>query len=282
MAMTGDPVKAALSAEGDELWRAIKSQHPDALDNASLNRHLNEDMALYIAKNKHTPAEALGFLAGDVRFKEVYRIKLAIAKNPKCPQRVALSMIKYLRLFDLADITRDKRIPSMFRQKIELTITEKLPAMPEGIKSALAKRACADIIIKLMELGERRVMDSCLESPILTEEHLTKILRLPRTKPVVIRAIAEDAKWSLRYPIRYALLRNPHTPMEHASRFIEGMKTQDLQDLYDDAKVPDVAKPFIFRELEGRGEPLETPEEVVYELDEDEDEGLNTKPLGGD
>jgi hypothetical protein len=279
MATVRDLIKAAQSAEGDELWKAIKTQHPDALDNASLNRHLTEDMALYIAKNNNTTSETLGFLAGDVRFKDVYRVKLAIAKNPKCPQRVALSLIKYLRLFDLADLTRDKRIPSMFRQKIELSITEKLPAMPEGIKSALAKRVCAELVVRLMELGDRKVLSSCLESPILTEEYLTKLIRKPRTKPVVVRAIAEHSKWSVRYPIRYALIRNAHAPMEQVSEFVEQMKTQDLQDLYDDRKVPDVTKPFIFRELESRGAPLETPEEVVYELKGDEDEGIDDEEL---
>jgi hypothetical protein len=70
--------------------------------------------------------------------------------------------------------------------------------------------------------------------------------------------------------------------MEQASLFIEGMKTQDLQDLYDDPKVPGVVKPFIFRQLEERGEPLEPPEEVVYELDGDEDEEIQDKTLGSD
>ncbi len=268
-------IKAAQSVKGDDLWTAIKSQHPEALDNASLNRHLTEDMALYIAKNKNTSSETLGFLAGDVRFKDVYRVRLAVAKNPKCPQRVALSLIKYLRIFDLADITRDKRIPSMFRQKVELTIAEKLPALPEGIKSALAKRACAELVMRIMEMSERKVIDSCLESPILTEEHLTKLIRRVRTKPIVIRCIAEHPKWAVRYPIKYALLRNIHTPMEHAGRFIEEMKTIDLQELYDDTKVPDVMKPFMFRELKGRGKPLEAPKEIVYELEGDEDEDLD-------
>jgi hypothetical protein len=274
MATMREMIKAAQSAEGDNLWMAIKSQHPEALDNASLNRHLTEDMALYIAKNKNTSSETLGFLAGDVRFKEVYRVRLAVAKNPKCPQRVALSLIKYLRIFDLADITRDKRIPSIFRQKVELTIAEKLPALPEGVKSALTKRACAELVVRIMEMSERKVIDSCLESPILTEEYLTKLIRITRTKPIVIRSIAEHSKWAMRYPIRYALLRNTHTPMEYAGRFIEDMKTIDLQELYDDTKVPDIMKPFMFRELKSRGEPLEAPEEIIYELKGDEDEKI--------
>lgn len=274
MSTVRDRIKAAMTAEGDELWLAIKTQHPEALENASLNRHLTEDMALYIAKNKNTPSETLGFLAGDIRFREVYRVKLAIAKNPKCPQRVALSLIKYLRIFDLADITRDKRIPSMFRQKVELVITEKMPALPSGVKIALTRRACAELVVRLMEQGDEKVISSCLESPVLTEEHLRKLIQRRRAKPLVVRSIAEHPKWSLRRPIKYALIRNFYTPMEKAEKFIGEMKTADLRDLFQDPKVPSATKPFIYAELKSRGASLEPEEEKVYELRGDEDEDL--------
>lgn len=275
MSSTREKIRAAQTAEGDDLWKAIKSQHPEALENATLNKHLTEDMALYIAKNKNTPSETLGYLAGDVRFKDVYRIKLAVAKNPKCPQRAALSLIKYLRLFDLADITRDKRLPSMFRQKIELSIAEKIPALPSGVKTALAKRACAGLVVKLMESGDAKVVDSCLESPVLTEDHLRKVIQMPRTKPMVIRSIAQNPKWSLRYPIKYSLVRNFYTPMEKVEQFTGELKTSDLQALYEDPKVPASTKPFIYAELNRRGEPTEQEEEKVYELRGDEDEHLD-------
>jgi len=274
MSSARDRIKAAVSAEGEELWLAIKTQHPEALSNAALNRHLTEDMALYIAKNKHTEPETLGFLASDVRFREVYRVRLAVARNPRCPQRVALSLIKYLRIFDLADITRDKRIPSMFRQKVELVITEKMPALPSGIKVALARRACASLVVRLMEEGDRRVIDSCLESPILTEDHLRKVIQKQATKPEVIHAIVDHPKWKLRYPIKYALLRNSHTPLGKAEIFISEMKTSDLQDLYGDPKVPAPARPLIQRELNRRGAPIEPEEAKAYELAGDEDEAL--------
>ncbi len=274
MSTVRDRIKAAMTAEGEELWKAIKTQHTEALENASLNRHLTEDMALYIAKNKNTSSETLGFLAGDVRFKDVYRVKLAVAKNPKCPQRVALSLIKYLRIFDLADITRDKRLPSMFRQKVELVISEKMPALPAGVKIALARRACADLVVKLIEGGDENVIEACLESPILTEDHIRKLIQRPRTKPLVISSIAGNSKWSLRHPIKFALMRNFFTPMESVERFVGEMGTAALQDLFHDPKVTAATKAFIHAELKRRNEPLEPPPEELYELRGDEDEDL--------
>ncbi|MEJ2313742.1 MAG: hypothetical protein P8Y85_02990 [Nitrospirota bacterium] len=269
-----DSIRAAQTAEGEDLWKAIRSQHPEALENATLNRHLTEDMALYIAKNKNTPSETLGFLAGDVRFGEVYRVRLAVAKNPKCPPRVALSLVKHLRLFDLADITRDKRLPSVFRQKVELSISEKLPALPPGVKAALARRACAGLVVRLIETGDEKLVDSCLESPLITEDHLRRLIERPRTGPAVIRSIVNSPKWSLRYSIKYALARNFHTPGEWVERFVGELRTTDLQDLYNDPKVPASSKPLIHAELRSRGRTSEPDEERVYELRGDEDEHL--------
>jgi hypothetical protein len=47
-------------------------------------------------------------LAGDIRFKSSYRLKLNLCKNPKTPQKIVLSLLKYLRIFDLGDITKDR------------------------------------------------------------------------------------------------------------------------------------------------------------------------------
>ncbi len=274
MATVQDRIRAARSARGDELWSAIKTQHPEALSNATLNRHLVEDMAIYIARNRSTPEETLGFLSGDVRFKDSYRLRLALAKNPRCPQRVSMALIKFLRTFDLADITRNQGLPATFRQKVEYTIAEKIPAMASGIKSALAKRASPAVVVRLMERGDQKVLNACLESPVMTEEDVRRLVNMPRTRPNVIRAVAGHPKWSLRYPIKYGLLRNAHTPVKFAEKFIEGMKAFDLQELLADPKVPGSTKPFIHAELKKRDAPLVPPEDEVYELEGDEDRHL--------
>ncbi len=274
MATVAEKIRAARSARGEELWGAIKSQHPDALSNATLNRHLVEEMAVYIARSRNTPEETLGFLAGDVRFRDSYRLKLALARNPKCPQRVSLSLIKFLRLFDLADISRNQSLPAVFRRKVEYSIMEKMPAMASGIKTALAKRASAAVVVRLMERGDRKVINACLESPMMTEEEMRRLVNMPRTKPDIIRAVAESPKWSLRYPIKYGLIRNPGTPLRCAEKFIEGMKTFDLQELLSDPRVPPSTRPFIHAELKKRDAPLEPAEDEVYELRGDEDRHL--------
>ncbi len=268
-------MRAALTAQGEELWALIRDPHPEVVSQATLNRSLTEEMAVYIAKRKTLSAETLGFLAGDVRFKGSYKLKITICKNPKTPQKVTLSMLKFIRLFDLSDITRDQHININIRQKVESMIADRIPAMPLGNKTALAKRASTNTLLALMERGDERVIGICLDSPSLTEAHLYKLINNVRTKPAVIKMLAGHTKWSLSYFVRFALIRNFYTPMPYVDSFIRGMKSADLKDLYSDPKVPSSTKPFIFRELGQRGETVDIQQEVTYDLHDDDDHVLS-------
>jgi hypothetical protein len=264
-------IKDAMSASEDGLWALVKDRNPDVLYNATLNRNLTEDMAVRIAKNRSCPSEALGFLAQDVRFKTSYKLKLAICRNPKSPVRVSLSLLKFLRIFDLGDLTRNQHIPISLRQKIEQSIIERIRPMPSGIRSSLARRASSKVVEVLMERSGKEVILSCLESPVMTEGLVFEAIGKKNAKPVLVRTVAEHKKWSLRYRIRFALIRNFHTPLSHATEFIKGMKVQDLKFLYEDARTPKSTKPFIYRELMDRGDTTEEPKDEVYDLEEDEE-----------
>ncbi len=270
-------IRAALTAEGEELWKLVRDPHPDVISSALLNRNLTEEMAVWIARSRAVTPETIGFLSGDVRFKRCGELKAAICRNPKTPQRITLSLLKFLRIFDLADISRDLRIPVETRRKIEFILAEKIPAMPSGVKIALAKRASGATLLTLMEKGDERVIAACLESPVLTEAHLCKLVNRPATKASVIRMIAGNARWSLRHHVRFALVRNYFTPMAAVLEFIRGMKSADLRELYADPQVPASTRPFLFSELHQRGEKTETGEEKVFDLSEDEDAGLSGK-----
>jgi hypothetical protein len=263
-------IQAAQSGEGEALWRAIRSRNSEALLEAPHNRNLTDEMALFIIKNRATPPEALGFLATDVRFKDSYKIKLSLARNPRTPKRISISLLKYLRVFDMADLSRNHFVPVELRQKTELVLMEKIQALPTGVKIALSRRASTRVVERIMERGDRRVIDACLDSPRLTEEQLYRLVGKERTKPLIILALAEHRVWSLRYSIRFALIRKFHTPMRYVERFIGGMKSQDLRNLYADPGLPSASRPFIFRELKKRKQEVEMAEDTVYEVGEEE------------
>jgi len=265
-------LRCAQTARDDELWNLVRDPHPEVVLQATLNRHLTEQMAVFIAKRKNVSAEVLGVLANDARFRDSYTLKLLLCKNPKTPQRIAFSLLKFLRIFDLGDLTRDQTIPIIVRQKIELLLAEKIPALPSGVKSALARRSNSTVVLSLMERGDRHVVATCLDSAVITEGQLCALVHLSTTRPVMIRLISEHPKWSLRYAIRYALIRNFHTPMAQVTRFIAEMKTNDLKELYSYESLPTATRPYIYSELKERGETAELLRDKVFELSEDDEE----------
>jgi len=241
---------------------------------ASINKNLTEDMAVFLAKKKNTSSELLEILAADGRFKGSYKLKLTLCKNPKTPLKVVLSLLKFLRIFDLGDLTKNQNIPINIRQKVEYSLIEKIASLPSGVKVAMTKRASPNIIIALLEKGDRNLICSCLESPLMTEDYLCTVINKPGSSPLVIKTIAEHARWSLRYRIRYALARNYHTPMILVTKFINTLRTADLRELYSDRSLPSSTRPYIFNELVLRDESVEIPQEERYNLSEDEDSGF--------
>ena len=271
MTLLEQRLEQALTAQEEELWLLVRDTHPQVILNVTLNRSLNEEMAIFLAKTRNAPAEALGFLAGDVRFKNSYKLKLALCRNPRTPQRMSFSLLKFLRIFDLGDLSRDQTVPVTMRQKIELMITEKIPSLPSGVRIALAKRSSSAIVMAIMARGDNNTVIACLDSPVITETHLCEIINRRGAKASIIHMISEHPKWSLRYAIKYSLIRNFHTPMLRVTQFIPDMKTNDLRELYSSESLPKSSRPFIYSELGERGETVEVPKEEMYEISEDDD-----------
>lgn len=269
-----DKVKFARIADTEELWQFVRDPSSDVVISAIINQNLTEDMAVFIAKKKNTSPEVLGLLASDLRFKGSYKLKLAVCKNPKTPLKIVMSLLKFLRIFDLGDITKNQNVPINIRQKIEYSIFEKMAALPSGVKVALARRSSINVVMSLLERGDKRVISSCLESPLMTEDHLCALINKLSSRPLFIRTVAEHAQWSLRYRIRYALVRNYYTPMTYVTGFIQTMKSSDLRDLYADEALPASTRPFIFSTLAMRDESVEKPQEERYDLSEDEDSDI--------
>lgn len=242
-----------------DLWNILREASPEKLNEIILHKDLTEEMAIYIAENRNTPPECLGMLASSVRFKDSYRLKLALCKNPRTPQRVVLSLLKFLRLFDLADLTKNQGIHINIRQKIEEILKEKIPSLPLGNRITLAKRSSSNVVLAILEKvrGGMEVTDlinTCLENPFLKEGDILKLINSLTVPPAVIQAIAIHPKWSVRYAVRYALIRNFYTPLSLVVEFLKDMKTQDLEELYRDEVVPSSTKPFIYREIIERHE----------------------------
>lgn len=242
-------LQLASTACEEELKPLIYHKSSEVLTILINNKNLTEDLAAIIAGIKNIDSRILESLSHHVRWKDSYKVRLALCKNPKTPQKITFSLIKFLRVFDLADLTRNNVLPVNVRVRIEGEISEKIPAMALGIKIALAKRANSNVLTKLIEEGLREVVAVCLDSPYMTEGDIYKIISMKKISLHIIRMIAEHPKWSARYQVRWALIINKHAPLVCIIKFLKDMKTTDLKELYAAPDVPSSTKPYIYREL---------------------------------
>jgi hypothetical protein len=247
-------LQSAFIANQEEL--KLLAYHPSSkvLSNMLLNRNITEDIVVIIAGRRNISSEILESLSTDLRWKDAYRIVSALCRNPKTPQKVSLSLLKRLRIFDLADLTRNPQIPVNVRMKAEASINEKVLVLPIGIKKTLAKKASGKVLIRLVEDGMKEVVTDCLDSPIMTESMICRIIHMKRIAAQVIRQITEHPKWALRYDVQWALIRSHHAPLSRVVHFLKNMRSKDLKELYKASEVPTSTKPFIYRELMDRNE----------------------------
>ena len=274
---SADEIKIALaaSADGDQILPLLHDASPQVIRTLLGNRNLREEDVLIIAKRKNLPADVFETIARDIRWTESYPVRLALANNPKTPLSVSLSIVRYLRFSDIAQMTRSHLLPSAFRRKVEAIVIERIPTMQLGYKKALAKTAAGSVLLKLLQDPDADVVALCLNNPRMVEGHLFKIICRTDTIAETIRMIAGHPDWSARSLVRFALVRNEHTPLALAERFTRLMKLLELRELCADPALPPSVRPLVHRELVSRGQnPGEQVEETVFEIDENDDEGL--------
>jgi hypothetical protein len=261
----------ATTAGEEEIASYLHDPSPKVIRALLQNRHLSEEDLTIIAKRKNLPSDILEMIFKDKRWSESYPVRLALARNPRSPLSVSLTIARYLRIFDLEEITRCHFIPLVFRHKVEMIINERLPTMPLGNKKTLAKKATGGVLLKLLLDADAEVVKLSLNNPHITEGHLFKVISRSDTREDTIRMIAEHPNWSSRSLIRVSLVRNVHTPLSFSTRYITEMKIMDLRELYADPSLPVTIKPFIHRELWERGEePKLVVEEKIFEISEEE------------
>ncbi len=269
--------RSASEAKEEEIALFVHDPAPQVIKALLENPNLNEDHILVLANRKNLPGDVLESIFRDKRWSESYRVRLALAKNPKTPLFTALSIARFLRLFDLAEVARNHHLPVLYRKKLEAIVIEKIPTLPLGVKKTLAKIAAGDILLALVQDGFPDVVRACLGNPALVEAHLYKVINRKTTTAGTIRTIAEHRAWCCRYQIKFALIRNEHTPLSRSALFLSDMKLYDLMELYRDPILPPAVRPAIHRELVERGlEPEKLhalDESIVYEVDENDDEG---------
>ena len=154
---------------------------------------------------------------------------------------------------DLMEISLEPKVPPLVRRSAERHLVNRLPGLTAGEKMTIARRAGHGVLQQLRQDPEPRVVEALMENPRTTEGVLLPLVRSEAAAPEILQAVARNARWGVRYPIRVALCRNPRTPQQLALRTLTALKKPDLKAVSADARL---AQPVRKRARQLLGEDL--------------------------
>lgn len=209
------------------------------------NPNLVERDLLRLLERKDLAGEVIRELAAHKEAARSYAVKLAIARHPKTPRLVSLPILKFLFLFDLLRVVQTPAVPADVKLVAEETILKKADTLPRGEKITLARRGSGRIAAGLLVTADQELISAALDNPFLTEGHLLRVLARENLPPLIVETIAQHDKWSRRYYLRLALIRNLLTPLPRVLAFIPDMAVNDLRDICLDRRMPEQVRKYI-------------------------------------
>lgn len=192
---------------------------------------LTVPLARAVLRNPHADAAVLEQVALGKHLLAAPDLRRELVFHPRVPEILAQRLLPGLFWRDLVELSADVKARPRLRQAAERIVGERLPALSEGEKVAIARRAGAGLLTRLRFDPSRRVFAALLENPRLTEAIVVTLAVRDATPAQVLMELAENPRWGVRYEVRLALARNPSTPVDLALRQLSSLKKADLKAL---------------------------------------------------
>ncbi len=98
-----------------------------------------------------------------------------------------------------------------------------------GERKALARRPSRELLAKVIRDPHPDVVRILLGNSRLTEDDLVRLCARRPIASEVLREVVLSPRWVIRYRVRVAILRNPHTPLDLALPLVAGLNAQDAR-----------------------------------------------------
>jgi hypothetical protein len=216
------------------------------------NPNLQERDLLRLLERKDLAAEVLREIATHKEAARNYAVKLALVRHPRAPRLVSLPLMKYLYLFDLVRVSQTPAVPADVKMLADETVLKRLETIPRGERITLARRASGRVAARLLVTEDPELIHAALDNPFLSEAHLLKVLSLANLPPLVVESLTQHDKWSCRYHLRLALIRNPLTPLARVLAFLPEMAVTDLRDICLDHRMPEPVRKYVLAHCAAR------------------------------
>lgn len=253
--MPPDPeisAESARTASSEELKSLVRDLRDEILLALLENPNLAEDHVTVLIGRLDLSANILAAVAGTTKWTTRENIRLALARHPRTPKRIALTMLRQLFLFDLARLSLLPSAPADIRRAAEEMILMRVPHLPIGEKLTLARRGPARVAGALLAEGHPQAIKLALDNAFLTESQVLKVLAKSGVPERTVAAVAQHRKWSRMYNVRVALVRNPSTPAPRTMAILPDLTMRDLKDLAGLESLPPHVRRYIRKELQLR------------------------------
>lgn len=111
-----------------------------------------------------------------------------------------------------------------------------------GERKSLARTHRRDQLLLLIRDPHPDVVAILLENPHVTETEILKIASMRPAVPDSLAKIASHPRWSVRHPVKRALVQNPMTPLADAIRIMTTLRTAELAEFAQDPALPEILR----------------------------------------
>lgn len=108
-----------------------------------------------------------------------------------------------------------------------------------GERKSLARTHRREDLLLLIRDPHPAVVAIFLDNPYVTEADIVRIAALRPAVPDSLAKIAAHPKWSVRHPVKRALVMNPATPLADAIRITTTLRAGELAELAADPQLPE-------------------------------------------
>lgn len=195
---------------------------------------LLEEEALAVLENPYVTPQILGKIAQTQRLAAFYSVRLKLVAHRQTPLAHSVKLVHYLYWFDLLRLSIEMTVPAPVRRAIDTQLLLRVDKLTLGERVASARR-CSHALIKVFLFDAHpKVFESLLVNKRLREDDLLSLVSSSRATADQLRLLAEDSRWSYRYAIRKALVRNPRTPRSSAASQLRYLSQRDLDHIHAD------------------------------------------------
>lgn len=242
-------VERARCAPVDELKSLVHSSSEKVLLGLIENPQVQEIHISLLLERLNLPVSVLNAIATQSKWMGIEGVRFGLASHPRTPKRIALAASRRLYLLDLVRLSLLPSAPADVKRIAEEIILFRLPQLPVGQKLTLARRGPARVAGAILSEGHSQVIKIALNNPLLAESQILKVLAKEGVPERVVAAIAQHPKWSCRYNVRMALVRNPHTPFPFLLALLSQLNRNDLREIAGTSELAVHLRKYIEREL---------------------------------